>query len=1125
MNLRTKGIFSSLASFIVLFSPVEAIGVSNEDNSLLLIKPQIVSFENGQKDNTENNQNNDPESPILEEIKSHTDAILTIVKDNSKQTSPDQVKSWADASWSIFLNIVCWSLFLGLLFLLWGLTKKGKGTIVLPFKDLREKNNALQGTKQKQSEGSKTEKQGKGEEENKIGEVISELLVAELYQIRQIYESAGQSDRQYKQGLQVSNPDICIDAKCFDLNSNNIQNLLAGSSFPIIKFGGGDLAKNIGEVTEIGPVVGNISLTNLIAFLQQILPNIIPGSSSRNRKNISGSIQGTDNKPRLVAHMESGKHFWAWEVDNNKKNIDNDPKLDKQELLSELVKKLAYTIADRLSNHPIDYDNFKKFTEVLESCTQYKRDQNNKSLDDVRKECLDFFKAEPTDIRSFGLLYNLGIASLANGQNEQAEELFRNAISLEPYIEQRICELDVPLGKLKWKKNKKDEVSNTRKILRKELDKDLNPINQLLYRVKSFLRYSWNRLFLSTEGKVLIRLSESLPHALNALGQTLEIKFDKGGCGNPNNCGDHCTDSQKSNESNKSDKCFAYLDESMEAYERASQLATDNALFLSNLASLKIEQVNMLAEKDYLKESKLREAEEELKNATNKEITKNKHLAYNRLGNLYHEQGDYIKAIRKYRQALEAKKDFIVVYRNLGIVYLDWRDFEKAIETFKKGLKILTDSELFHGNPYFKQLHAWLHNSIGWTYLMTVIDDSKNHGNKNCSHEMSSYLTIAKHQFEETITIFEDCKKEKVNSNQRLEIPLYVPYLNLGHVYAWQGNVQEAFENWQLGLANCNDQQNNEVIKMFSYVYKFADKEGSNNKESSQANLPENIHPNIDSEKSHWRLRLRTLYELRVVEQTIKHLQENKVKSCDKKYIKQLDNFDNSFIKKLEENLPSFYLGLAYLWKNDRKSANDRWQQKINKLKDELEEQGDDWILNFNKELWLYIYKMLICCIETDRQSQESNIKSIQNITQETKQKWKNEINRLEKKLEEQKNCQSLKFNNKPWLCIIYKILISCIKIDRESQKSNIKSIQDMIKEIQQKYANPQDNHSIKQICEVLDDINYKFEILKEGPAPFQEQWVVDNLNELFEPILSCRQDLQTWNKQLDNNRKNKSEK
>lgn len=66
MNFLTKGIFLSLASFIVLFSPVEAIGVSNEDNILLLTKSQIVSLENSQKDNT--------------------DAILTIIKDNSKQT-------------------------------------------------------------------------------------------------------------------------------------------------------------------------------------------------------------------------------------------------------------------------------------------------------------------------------------------------------------------------------------------------------------------------------------------------------------------------------------------------------------------------------------------------------------------------------------------------------------------------------------------------------------------------------------------------------------------------------------------------------------------------------------------------------------------------------------------------------------------------------------------------------------------------------------------------------------------------------------------------------------------------------------------------------------------------------
>lgn len=171
----------------------------------------------------------------------------------------------------------------------------------------------------------------------------------------------------------------------------------------------------------------------------------------------------------------------------------------------------------------------------------------------------------------------------------------------------------------------------------------------------------------------------------------------------------------------------------------------------------------MLAEKDYLKESKLREAEKNLEDATKKKITKNKHLAFNRLGNLYHEQGDYTKAILNYKKALEAKKDFVVVYRNLYLIYIDKRDFDKAIEISIKGMKVLTDDKLFHGNMYFKQLHAWLHNGIGWTYLMKVIDANidKNYipleKTEICSHERSDYLTKANHQFQEATKIFNDC--------------------------------------------------------------------------------------------------------------------------------------------------------------------------------------------------------------------------------------------------------------------------------------------------------------------------------------------------------------------------------
>lgn len=1174
MKSLTKGIFSSLVTLAFLFSPVESINSSTFKNSLfetlgdvqenLVIESQIALSDNTGGKKNETNQESD-----------------------AKPNIRDKIKSWADASWSIFLNVVFWSLFLGLLFLLWGLATTGKGTIVLPFKDLTEKNNALQGINQEQSQN---KNQDKLKEESKIEKIIPELLVAELYKIRHIYELAGQCDKQFIQGLHVSDPDICIDTKILSSNKDNLKDLLDSDSFPIIKFSSGDLAENIGEITELGFVVGKISLGNLIAFLQQILPNIFTGLGSRKKRTITGSIQGCDNNLRLVAHMESEKHFRAWEIlpgdidnSNNSSNKENhsgkqENHSDKLKLVSGLVEKLAYKIADQLSGYPIGNDNFKKFTDLLKSYSQYKRSQNKELPEDLTTKCIEFFEKEPTDIRSFGLLYNLGIAALTNEQNQTAEDLFRNAISLEPHIVQRICELQIPLNKLKWSKEKQREVENTYKMLRLKLNKDLNPLNQCLSKSKSlWLRLFWNRFFLNNEGKALVRWAESISYALNALGQTLEIKCQPGLCGKDVralqlntlpliwllfrqyagilflrkslNRGEkeNSNTANKSKDGDKNENCYVNLGESMEAYERASQLAINDALYLSNLASLKIENVNLLAKVTYLKESVLKEAKEHLNKAIkDNKIKKNRHLAFNRLGNLYHEQGNYNNAISNYEEALKTKKDFVVVYRNLGLLYLDKRDFENTIRKFEEGIKILTDDELFHGNIYYKQLHGWLHNGIGWTYLMRAIDS--NHTSQSYSIQNSSDLTRAEHELQEAIVIFSSLRQCKS------DIPLYVPYFNLGHVYAWRGKKKEAWQEWQKGLELCNKpepkNEHQTFFKMMSEVYKFASEETYQKK--SQKDF-DKIEKELNNDILHWRFRNCILYDALAVKKSISYLKNN-LHSNKENFTNILKDI-KIIIALLENSLPSFNLGLAYLWRNKHKAAEELWRRKTERLCDKIKD--------FDNKIIIYHTQKIIksskynCTKKTSHPTkyiydkiQDFNNYIIVYYAQKIieSSNWSKELCDSNEHIYD----QIQDFNNRLWF-YIYETLVYIIQNHKEIRRRESDAalatqfiflyiyppyiLQEMYSqdswqfkyiepymniytfsknidwEIQKirKYVTFQNNPTIKQIYEVLDDIKDKFEILKHGPNPFQEKWVRDQLKKVFEPILSCHKDLKKY--------------
>ncbi|MGK7897157.1 MAG: hypothetical protein AB4372_26965, partial [Xenococcus sp. (in: cyanobacteria)] len=261
MTSLTKGIFSSLAIVIFLFSPVESINVSNVENSSYdtlshvqehSIVLQIASSE--KTDKQKNNLENNDKPNISEIIKSIPETIKSIIKSIPEtikyiiKSIPETIKYILDFLGSIMFDLGSILVIVIPVVIFIRLVQKSKATIVLPFEDLREPN------------------QGEQKEKSKIKEIISELLIAELCRIRHIYELAEQSD---KQTINQDNPDTFIDAQSLDYEPLNIGNL------PIIEFTSGDLAKNMGEVTEIGPIVGKFSLANLIVFVQRIWPNIL----------------------------------------------------------------------------------------------------------------------------------------------------------------------------------------------------------------------------------------------------------------------------------------------------------------------------------------------------------------------------------------------------------------------------------------------------------------------------------------------------------------------------------------------------------------------------------------------------------------------------------------------------------------------------------------------------------------------------------------------------------------------------------------------------------------------------------------------------------------------------------
>jgi tetratricopeptide (TPR) repeat protein len=141
------------------------------------------------------------------------------------------------------------------------------------------------------------------------------------------------------------------------------------------------------------------------------------------------------------------------------------------------------------------------------------------------------------------------------------------------------------------------------------------------------------------------------------------------------------------------------------------------------------------------------------------ELASNGAPAFTGLGNVLSEQNRLDEAIAAYNQAIALNTEDATAYYNLSIALKAQQKLEQAIAACHKAIEL---------NPK----DAYAYNSLGWTYLLK--DD----------------LLLAAENFESSI-----------EADNELNTPVF----NLGLVYALQGRVNEAKEQWQMGLALCQD--------------------------------------------------------------------------------------------------------------------------------------------------------------------------------------------------------------------------------------------------------------------------------------------------------------------------------
>lgn len=853
-------------------------------------------------------------------------------KDSDRKNDSKDLGETLDYILSTLWKITLFSVFLfSALFLILAiisLTRKGKGTIVTPFKDFREK--ALE------KETGKDQKQDK---ESLIGQAIADYLIAELHTIRQVYTQLDFLDKSINfkpLKVQLTGSNSYID------NTNLRCKILVGTpTLPYLKTDDSTLKSDIGEVSTIGPISASISIDKLVVAIKKILP------IDRKNRLISGSLQDYGDSLQIVARMEQGRLTSAWKV----KPDDGTKSPHDISVIPKLVERLAFRIACTFSRQSISVEHFDELIELLRAYTKCNLD--DKCLNEAYEKCQKFIACEPHYIGLFGILYNLATCFLEREDYRKSDTLFRYAISLEPHLIRRVFDSYISPKDIVWSKDfwrqKFDEHFSV--DVRTKSPPNVQHFQYCCLRLKYWMFSSLNKVFVSfrrgprslDNGRDYEKVkiwANSLAHALNGLGQSLEQRVVLG-IYSDNEEGDAKQDIVLNNDSGSredDEKIFVHLKEAEEAYKRAEQVNFKDASALTYRSSLIIENVSILRQKRHLRENLISKAEEYLKEATQK--SKNVHLAYNRLGNLYRDKGDFLRAEDSYKDATRHCREFIVAYRNLGILACERKDFRKSIDYFEKGMERLSDDALFEEESCFNQWHAWLHNGMGWTYLCQYA--WKQALNQTSALEDRTIdLELATHQFHEAI---------KISGGK-----MYLSLSNLGIAYGLMNpkDSTRAIKQWERSLEKASDIKGKKWKEVFTTFYEFV--------------RSENFEINIDELKNC----LKKNIPMRMCNGLLQDARM--LQLCGQAKPSNIEKV----IEILEGELPAFYVGMSYVWKDQYEYACNRWYMKVDSIQRRQQQKCNE-AEKFCDILWKHIYTGLLWII-TQEDSLDADLEEIKN--------------------------------------------------------------------------------------------------------------------------------------------------
>ncbi len=197
---------------------------------------------------------------------------------------------------------------------------------------------------------------------------------------------------------------------------------------------------------------------------------------------------------------------------------------------------------------------------------------------------------------------------------------------------------------------------------------------------------------------------------------------------------------------------------------------------------------------------------------------RNDHRVFSLLGNIYHRQGEFSRAIKNYKTALDINSRDVETAINLALIYNDLGKYEQGAELYSKAINVMKDLEVANktamgNNEDTNSMFAAQHANLGELYL-------RYNRAEEALRELERALELAPESYKFYVELAEafsrlgkrDIAIKKLNFVKAKRPDIYEARVKLGHLLFLEGEVGPAVEEWGAVL---KDNPGNVEAKMY----------------------------------------------------------------------------------------------------------------------------------------------------------------------------------------------------------------------------------------------------------------------------------------------------------------------